>query len=105
MLLLAPYGRSAAIRYSSARDDKKVLICFLIELPIFFNKFEEKPTVIEYDDAAFSQKFRGIINFLYEASDYNYSKKKKKKKKNHFEKRFINISNKLWDLGICPSDF
>ena len=80
---------------------KKGFNLLLDRIANFLNKFKEKKTVIEYDDAAFSQKFRGIINFLYEASDYNYSKKKK----NHFEKRFINISNKLWDLGICPSDF
>ena len=87
------------INYSPARDDKEGFDAILDRVEERINRFNEKVKIIEEDDAALNQQFLGIIDFLYEAYDLPENNEK------HFEKRFFNLANRLWDLGIHPGEF
>ena len=63
------------------------------------DRLNERVKFVETDDSAFNEEFPGIIDFLYEASESSENSEKQ------FEKRFIKLAQKLWDLGICPLEF
>ena len=94
------------INYSSERDsDAFIQILNIVEINV--NEFKKKVDITETDDAAFNQEFLGIVNFLYEASDFYYKKEDELSKKipESIKKRFISIADKLWDIGIYPGEF
>ena len=110
------------IQYSSARDDSEEFDAILDRVEERINIFKlnneniedneinlinGKVKIVELDDAAFNSLFMGIIDFLYEASDYEDKSEDEltKKTPKHIKKRFINLANRLWDLGIHPSEF
>ena len=98
------------INYSSVRDNEEEFNTILDKVEKYIDRFYEeydKVTIIETDDAAFNQEFLGIVNFLYEASDF-YCKKEdelSKKTSECIKERFIFIADKLWYSGICPGEF
>ena len=49
----------------------------------------------------------GIIDFLYEASDFEDNREDEfsKQTPEHIKKRFIDLANRLWETGISPSEF
>ena len=63
------------------------------------DRLNERVKFVETDDSAFNEEFPGIIDFLNEASELSENSEKQ------FEKRFIKLAQKLWDLGICPLEF
>ena len=90
------------INYSTVRDDEEEFDTILdrVEERINrINKINGKVKIIETDDAAFNRTFLGIMDFLYEASVLPSNSE------NHFEKRFIDLANRLWEMGICLSEF
>ena len=87
------------INYSKLRDDKEEFDCILDRVEKFLNMLDGKVEIIETADSALNQEFGGIIDFLYEAGDFYFDNK------NHFGKRFINISDRLWEMGISPCEF
>ena len=87
------------INYSTVRDDDEEFDAILDRVEERINRFNEKVEIIETDDEAFNKEFLGIIYFLYEANDLPLNSEK------HFEKRFINLANRLWELGIQPGEF
>ena len=87
------------INYSTVRDDEEEFDSILDRVEEQIDRINEKVKIIETDDAAFNKSFLGIIDFLYEANDLPSNSEK------HFEKRFINLANRLWELGIHPGEF
>ena len=102
------------IRYSTVRDDDEEFDAILDRVEERINRFKlnneniedneinlinGKVKIVELDDAAFNRTFLGIMDFLYEASDLPSNGE------NHFEKRIIGLANRLWGLGISPSEF
>ena len=98
------------INYSSVRDNEEKFNDILDEVEKYLDRFNEEydeVEIIENDDAAFNQEFLGIVNFLYEATDF-YGKTEdelSKKVPDYIKKRFIFIADKLCNCGICPDEF
>ena len=94
------------INYSTVRDDEKEFNCILDRVEEQINKFDEEVEIIETDDSAFF-KFQGIVDFLYEAEDIKSNEEDELTKQipGYIKKKFINLTNRLWDLGIHPSEF
>ena len=98
------------INYSSVRDNEEKFNDILDEVEKYLDRFNEEydeVEIIENDDAAFNQEFLGIVNFLYEATDF-YGKTEdelSKKVPDYIKKRFIFIADKLFNCGICPDEF
>ena len=87
------------INYSPTRDNVNNFNAILDRVEERIDRFNKKVKIIETDDSAFNEEFPGIIDFLYEASELPESSEK------YFEKRFIYISKRLWDMGIHPNEF
>ena len=62
------------------------------------NKIKQKVKIEELADSSFSATFLGIAAFFDEA--YNIKGKAKKP----LEKRFVNLAERLWDLGDYPME-
>ena len=92
-------GYSPAIKYSHARDRDENFNAILDRVEQRINRFKKRVNFIENEDGDFNQAFPGISNFLYEASDFSTNTG------NHFEKRFNKLADRLWKLGIHPSEF
>ena len=88
-----------SINYFPARQTTSNFNAILdrVEEPI--NRFKEKAKITETEDNAFNEEFPGIIDFLYEASTLE------PKTKEPLEKKFIDLAQRLWDLGIRPLEF
>ena len=95
------------INYSPVRDDNEEFDSILDRVEELINRIKEKVDIRETDDAAFNQEFLGIVNFLYEASDFEYKTEDELSKQTpeYIKKRFISISHKLWELGVHPGEF
>ena len=95
------------INYSAVRDDEEEFDSFLDRVEERIDRFNEKVNVRETDDSAFNKMFIGITDFLYEAYDYENNKEDRYSKKTpeYIKERFINLANRLWDLGIHPGEF
>ena len=98
------------INYSLVRDNEEEFNAILDKVEKYFDRFNEEydeVTIVEIGDAAFNNEFFGIVNFLYEASDF-YCKKEdelSKKTPEYIKERFISIADKLWYGGIRPGEF
>ena len=98
------------INYSLVRDNEEEFNAILDKVEKYFDRFNEEydeVTIVEIGDAAFNNEFFGIVNFLYEASDF-YCKKEdelSKKTPECIKERFISIADKLWYGGIRPGEF
>ena len=95
------------INYSAVRDNEEEFDAILDRVEERMNRINGRIKFEETDDAAFNRKFFGIMDFLYEAHDFENNKEDELSKKTpeNIKKRFINLSNRLWELGICPNDF
>ena len=95
------------INYSPVRDDDEEFNAILDRVEERIDRFNEKVEIIETGDAAFNKKFLGIVNFLYEASDFedNTENDLSKKTAENIKKRFISIAHKFWEAGVCPMEF
>ena len=87
------------INYSLTRENVDNFNTILDRVEERINRLNERVKFVETDDSAFNEEFPGIIDFLYEASELSENSEKQ------FEKRFIKLAQKLWDLGICPLEF
>ena len=72
---------------------------YLIELKSASTDLKRKPKITETEDNAFNEEFPGIVDFLHEASTLE------SKTKEPLEKKFIDLAQRLWDLGIRPLEF
>ena len=98
----------ATIRYSPVRDDEEEFEAILDRVEERINRINGKVKIRETTDAAFNQLFMGIIDFLYEASDFEDNTDDvlaKSKTPEYIKKRFIDLTNRLWEMGISPSEF
>ena len=95
------------INYSTVRDDNEEFEVILDRVEERIDRFKEKVDIIETDDAAFNKEFLGIVNFLYEASDYamNTENDLSKQTPEYIKKRFNSIAFKFWKAGVHPSEF
>ena len=102
-----PNSLWSTINYSTVRDNDEEFDSILDRVEERIDRFNEKVEIIETDDAAFNKEFNGIINFLYEATDFEDNKEDELSKKTpeNIKKRFINLANRLWELGIHPGEF
>ena len=93
-----------SINYSSVRDDNEEFEAILDRVEEWIDSFKEKFEIIETTDAAFNNEFLGIVNFLYEASDYAMKKENdlSKQTPESIKKRFNSIAFKFWKVGVCP---
>ena len=94
-----PNSNRNTINYSPVRDDDEEFDAILDRVEERINRINGKVQIVETDDAAFNRTFLGIMDFLYEASDLPSNSE------NHFEKRIIDLANRLWEMGISPSEF
>ena len=94
-----PNSNRNTINYSPVRDDDEEFDAILDRVEERINRINGKVQIVETDDAAFNRTFLGIMDFLYEASDLPSNSE------NHFEKRIIDLANRLWGMGISPSEF
>ena len=85
------------INYSLTRENVDNFNTILDRVEERIDRLNERVKFVETDDSAFNEEFPGIIDFLYEASELSENSEKQ------FEKRFIKLAQKLWDLGICLS--
>ena len=94
------------INYSAVRDDEEEFNCFLDRVGERINRIDEEVDFIEIEDGAFNE-FHGIIDFLYEATDFENNKEDELSKQTpeYIKNRFINLANRLWKLGIHPYEF
>ena len=97
----------STINYSTVRDDEEEFDSILDRVEERIDRIKEKVEIKETDDAAFNKSFLGIIDFLYEAYDFENNKEDEfsKQTPEHIKERFIDLANRLWDLGIHPSEF
>ena len=97
----------STINYSAVREDEEEFNCILDRVEERIERFDEEVEIIETDDAAFNKKFHGIIDFLYEACDFENNKEDELSKQTpeYIKKRFINLASRLWELGIHPCEF
>ena len=97
----------STINYSTVRDDEEEFDSILDRVEERIDRFNEKVNVRETDDSAFNKMFIGITDFLYEAYDFenNTEDESSKQTPGYIKKRFINLSNRLWELGINPGEF
>ena len=95
------------INYSSVRDDEEEFVSFLGRVEDRINRCDEKVNVRETDDSAFNEMFPGIIDFLYEAYDFENNKEYRYSKKTpeYIKDGFIYLAKRLWQLGINPGEF
>ena len=95
------------INYSKVRDDDEEFHAILDRVEARIDRFNEKVEIIETDDAAFNKEFLGIVNFLYEASNFedNTEDELSKQTPQHIKKRFISIADKFWEAGVQPGEF
>ena len=102
-----PNSLWSTINYSSVRDDNEKFEAILDKVEELVDRFDEEVNIIETDDAAFNQEFLGIVNFLYEASDFYLKKEDELSNKTpkYIKERFISIADKLWVTGIHPGEF
>ncbi|CAH3165058.1 unnamed protein product, partial [Porites lobata] len=82
------------INYSLTRENVDNFNTILDRVEERIDRLNERVKFVETDDSAFNEEFPGIIDFLYEASELSENSEKQ------FEKRFIKLAQKLWDLGI-----
>ena len=94
-----PNSLCSTINYSIVRDNDEEFDSILDRVEERIDRFNEKVEIIEKDEESFNKEFPGITDFLYEVSDLPLNSEK------HFEKRFINLAYRLWELGIHPSEF
>ena len=101
-----PNSLWSTINYSTARDSVQ-FDDILDKVETYIDKFSRKVQIIEAGDSAFHQEFHGIVDFLYEADHFedNTEDELSKKTPEYIKKRFINLANRLWELGIRPSEF
>ena len=85
------------INYSLTRENVDNFNTILDRVEERIDRLNERVKFVETDDSAFNEEFPGIIDFLNEASELSENSEKQ------FEKRFIKLAQKLWDLGICLS--
>ena len=69
----------------------------------FKNEYD-KIYIVETDDFAFGKEFGGIWDFLNEEMGMRYDEEKRKKTPKETRERFFQIAEKLWDVGIYPSE-
>ena len=58
------------IKYSTVRDNEEEFNAILDIVEKLIDRFNEKVEIIKIDDEAFNKEFLGIVDFLYEASDF-----------------------------------
>lgn len=87
------------INYSLTRENVDNFNTILDRVEERIDRLNERVKFVETDDSALNEEFPGIIDFLYEASELFENSEKQ------FEKRFIKLAQRLWDLGICPMEF
>ena len=103
----APHGSFwPTINYSPARDSVR-FDQILDRVEIYIDEFRRKVKIIETSDSAFNEEFLGIVNFLYEASDFkdNTENDLSKQTEEYIKKRFISIADKFWKAGVHPLEF
>ena len=95
------------INYSAVRDDDEEFNAILDRVEERIVRFAGKVKLIETDDAAFNRKFLGIMDFLYEAHDFesNIEVKYIKQTPEYIKKRFIDLADRLGECGISPNEF
>ena len=109
-LLYSPASSNSlwpTIKYSAVRDNDEEFNAILDRVEKRIDRFNEKVEIIETDDAAFNKEFLGIVDFLYEASDFEHNTENELSKKTpeYFKKRFISIADKFWEAGVHPGEF
>ena len=104
--LSPPNSLWPSINYSSVRDDNEEFEAILDRVEELIDSFKNFE-IIETTDAAFNNEFLGIVNFLYEASDYAMKKENDltKQTPESIKKRFNSIAFKFWIVGVHPSEF
>ena len=94
------------VNYSSARDSVR-FDEILDRVEICIDEFQRKIDITHQSDSAFNDEFLGIVNFLYEASDFEDNKEDELSKQTpeYIKKRFISIADKFWKAGVHPLEF
>ena len=69
-----------------------------------FEKYIDKILIVETDDFAFGREFGGIWDFFNAEINMRYNPQERNNTEKETRERFSQIAEKLWDLGICPSE-
>ena len=94
-----PNSNRNTINYSPVRDDDEEFDAILDRVEERINRITGKVQIVETDDAAFNITFCGIMDFLNEASDLPSNSE------NHFEKRIVDLANRLWEWVLVQVSF
>ena len=94
------------INYSMVRDNESSISMVLERVEERLNRIDEKDDIIITGDAVFFKLFPGIIDFLYEASEIKdgIEDEYTRKMADYNKKRITYLADKMWELGIHPSE-
>ena len=96
------------MNYSGVRDDKEEFCAILDRVEERTNRIDGRVKIEETSYSAFNIAFHGIMDFLYEAGEFEGNEESyrlSKKTPEYIKKRFIDLARRMWEMNISPNEF